>query len=219
MQILAPASRHFPSLSLRPSPRVASGRATSAVSISAIRTPVTAFKEAVRKFSAFRAQYDIKDLVRAEPVHIAAFVEERLRENSKPVEDQRLAVLRIRIYPCAIVSGNTFQVLEMEAAQGRLLTPTDDQTGGEITARKRQKLGLRQHGTDEGLGRVWERLKAHCDSAKRVTGSPSVDVLESGIKPSKDRNCSRSRFRCDRHSVAQTTSYLRPRYASRTIQN
>ena len=79
-------------------------------------------------------------------------------------------------------------------------------------------------GASDGTGLiiVWagqERLKAHCDSAKRVTGSPSVDVLESGVKPSKDRNCSRSRFRCDRRSAAQRTSYLRPRYANRTIQN
>jgi predicted permease len=35
-----------------------------------------------------------------------------------------------RIYPCAIVSGNAFQILEMGAAEGRLLSPTDDQTGG-----------------------------------------------------------------------------------------
>jgi hypothetical protein len=35
-----------------------------------------------------------------------------------------------RIYPGAIVSGNTFQVLELAPAQGRFLIPTDDQTSG-----------------------------------------------------------------------------------------
>jgi predicted permease len=35
-----------------------------------------------------------------------------------------------RIYPGAIVSGNTFQVLGLAPAEGRLLIPTDDQTGG-----------------------------------------------------------------------------------------
>jgi integrase/recombinase XerD len=51
--------------------------------------------KAVRKFTAFCAQHGIMDLAQAELVHIAAFVEHRLREHSKPVVNQRLAVLRM----------------------------------------------------------------------------------------------------------------------------
>ena len=35
-----------------------------------------------------------------------------------------------RIYPGAFVSGNAFQILKMAPAEGRLLIPADDQTGG-----------------------------------------------------------------------------------------
>jgi len=37
----------------------------------------------------------IEDLARIEPVHIAAFVEDQLREHSRPTVKQRLAALRM----------------------------------------------------------------------------------------------------------------------------
>ena len=39
--------------------------------------------EAVRQFSVFSAVHGIKDLAQVEPVHVAAFVEDQLREHSK----------------------------------------------------------------------------------------------------------------------------------------
>ena len=94
IKILAPASLHFPALSPFTAQPQACKRLRDFFS-SNIRNQNTrrAYKEAVRKFSAFCTQHGIKDLAHAEPVHIAAFVEDRLRENSKPVENQRLAVL------------------------------------------------------------------------------------------------------------------------------
>ncbi len=54
-----------------------------------------AYQEAVRQFSAFCAQHGIVDLTQVEPVHVAAFVEEQLRQCSKPTVKQRLAALRM----------------------------------------------------------------------------------------------------------------------------
>jgi integrase/recombinase XerD len=54
-----------------------------------------AYLEAVRQFSAFCAQHGIGDLAQVEPVHVAAFVEDQLREHSKPTVKQRLAALRM----------------------------------------------------------------------------------------------------------------------------
>jgi integrase/recombinase XerD len=54
-----------------------------------------AYLEAVRQFSAFCAVHDIEDLAQVEPVHVAAFVEDQLREHSKPTVKQRLAALRM----------------------------------------------------------------------------------------------------------------------------
>jgi len=54
-----------------------------------------AYMEAVRQFSAFCAQHGIEDLAQVEPVHVAAFVEDQLREHSKPTVKQRLAALRM----------------------------------------------------------------------------------------------------------------------------
>ena len=54
-----------------------------------------AYMEAVRQFSAFCAQHGIGDLAQVEPIHIAAFVEDQLREHSKPTVKQRLAALRM----------------------------------------------------------------------------------------------------------------------------
>jgi integrase/recombinase XerD len=51
--------------------------------------------QAVRQFSAFCDAHGIEDLVQAEPVHVAAFLEDQLREHSKPTVKQRLAALRI----------------------------------------------------------------------------------------------------------------------------
>ena len=54
-----------------------------------------AYMEAVRQFSAFCAVHGIGDLAQVEPVHVAAFVEDQLREHSKPTVKQRLAALRM----------------------------------------------------------------------------------------------------------------------------
>jgi hypothetical protein len=54
-----------------------------------------AYMEAVRQFSAFCAQHGIEDLAQVEPVHVAAFVEDQLRQHSKPTVKQRLAALRM----------------------------------------------------------------------------------------------------------------------------
>src|SRR5260370_40213183 len=62
-----------------------------------IRNPNTrrAYREAVRQFSGFCAEYSIVDLAQVEPVHVAAFVEAQLRVHSKPTGKQRLAAVRI----------------------------------------------------------------------------------------------------------------------------
>jgi integrase/recombinase XerD len=62
-----------------------------------IRNPNTrrAYREAVRQFSAFCAEHDIKDLAQVEPVHVAAFVETQLKTQSKPTVKLRLAALRM----------------------------------------------------------------------------------------------------------------------------
>jgi len=52
-----------------------------------------AYMEAVRQFSAFCARHGIVDLAQVEPVHVAAFVEDQLRQCSKPTVKQRLAAL------------------------------------------------------------------------------------------------------------------------------
>ena len=54
-----------------------------------------AYMEAVLQYSAFCAQHGIGDLAQVEPVHVAAFVEDQLREHSKPMVKQRLAALRM----------------------------------------------------------------------------------------------------------------------------
>ena len=54
-----------------------------------------AYMEAVRQFSAFCAQHGIGDLAQVEPIHVAAFVEDQIREHSKPTVKQRLAALRM----------------------------------------------------------------------------------------------------------------------------
>ena len=43
-----------------------------------------AYLEAVRQFSAFCVVHGIEDLDQVEPIHVAAFVEDQLREHSKP---------------------------------------------------------------------------------------------------------------------------------------
>jgi integrase/recombinase XerD len=62
-----------------------------------IRNPNTrrAYREAVRQFSAFCAEHNIKDLAQVEPVHLAAFVETQLKTQSKPTVKLRLAALRM----------------------------------------------------------------------------------------------------------------------------
>jgi integrase/recombinase XerD len=54
-----------------------------------------AYLEAVRQFSAFCVVQGIEDLAQVEPVHVAAFVEDQLRQCSKPTVKQRLAALRM----------------------------------------------------------------------------------------------------------------------------
>jgi integrase/recombinase XerD len=70
-----------------------------------------AYLEAVRQFSAFCAQHGIDDLAQVEPVHVAAFVEDQLREHSKPTVKQRLAALRM-LFDWMVVG----QVLSMNPA-------------------------------------------------------------------------------------------------------
>jgi integrase/recombinase XerD len=54
-----------------------------------------AYMEAVRQFSAFCAEHGVLDIGQIEPIHVAAFVEEQLKECSKPTVKQRLAALRM----------------------------------------------------------------------------------------------------------------------------
>jgi len=65
--------------------------------ISHIRNPNTrrAYREAVRQFSAFCAENDIRDLAQVQPIHVAAFVETQLKLHSKPTVKLRLAALRM----------------------------------------------------------------------------------------------------------------------------
>ena len=95
MEILAPASR----TSL---PSLFTGRSEARKRMrdffsSHIRNKNTrrAYMEAVRQFSAFCIRHGIEDLAQVEPVHVAAFVEDQLREHSKPTVKQRLAALRM----------------------------------------------------------------------------------------------------------------------------
>jgi len=62
-----------------------------------IRNPNTrrAYREAVRQFSAFCAENDIRDLAQVQPIHVAAFVETQLKLHSKPTVKLRLAALRM----------------------------------------------------------------------------------------------------------------------------
>src|SRR3954468_11882293 len=50
-----------------------------------LRNPHTrrAYLEAVRQFSSFCAEMEIRDLGRVEPIHVAAFVDSQLRRNSR----------------------------------------------------------------------------------------------------------------------------------------
>ena len=95
MEMTAPASRtSLPSLfTVRPETR----KRLRDFFSSHIRNKNTrrAYLEAVRQFSAFCARHGIEDLAQVEPVHVAAFVEDQLREHSKPTVKQRLAALRM----------------------------------------------------------------------------------------------------------------------------
>jgi integrase/recombinase XerD len=90
---------HSPSASL---PAIFTARPESRTRLrdffsSHIRNPNTrrAYREAVRQFSAFCAEHNIKDLAQVEPVHVAAFVETQLKTQSKPTVKLRLAALRM----------------------------------------------------------------------------------------------------------------------------
>jgi integrase/recombinase XerD len=75
-----------------------------------------AYQEAVRQFSAFCAQHGIVDLAQVEPVHVAAFVEDQLREHSKPTVKQRLAALRM-LFDWMVV-GQVLSVNPAHAVRG-----------------------------------------------------------------------------------------------------
>ncbi len=75
-----------------------------------------AYQEAVRQFSAFCAQHGIGDLAQVEPVHVAAFVEDQLREHSKPTVKQRLAALRM-LFDWMVV-GQVLSVNPAHAVRG-----------------------------------------------------------------------------------------------------
>jgi integrase/recombinase XerD len=70
-----------------------------------------AYMEAVRQFSAFCAVHGVEELTQVEPVHVAAFVEDQLRQCSKPTVKQRLAALRM-LFDWMVVG----QVLAMNPA-------------------------------------------------------------------------------------------------------
>jgi integrase/recombinase XerD len=75
-----------------------------------------AYLEAVRQFSAFCAEHGIVDLAQVEPVHVAAFVEDQLREHSKPTVKQRLAALRM-LFDWMVV-GQVLSVNPAHAVRG-----------------------------------------------------------------------------------------------------
>jgi integrase/recombinase XerD len=75
-----------------------------------------AYLEAVRQFSAFCARHGIMDLAQVEPVHVAAFVEDQLREHSKPTVKQRLAALRM-LFDWMVV-GQVLSVNPAHAVRG-----------------------------------------------------------------------------------------------------
>ncbi len=83
-----------------------------------IRNPNTrrAYMEAVRQFSAFCVVHGIEDLAQVEPVHVAAFVEDQLREHSKPTVKQRLAALRM-LFDWMVV-GQILAVSPAQAVRG-----------------------------------------------------------------------------------------------------
>ncbi|MHB8302140.1 MAG: site-specific integrase [Acidobacteriaceae bacterium] len=84
-----------------------------------------AYMEAVRQFSAFCAQHGIGDLAQVESVHVAAFVEDQLREHSKPTVKQRLAALRM-LFDWMVVG----QVLPVNPEQLRVELYADPLQGG-----------------------------------------------------------------------------------------
>ena len=67
-----------------------------------IRYPNTrrAYREAVRQFSVFCAVHGIEDLAQVEPVHVAAFVEDQLREHTP--ERCSTALTPVSFPACAI---------------------------------------------------------------------------------------------------------------------
>ncbi len=75
-----------------------------------------AYMEAVRQFSAFCAQHGIGDLNQVEPILVAAFVEDQVREHSKPTVKQRLAGLRM-LFDWMVV-GQVFAVNPAHAVRG-----------------------------------------------------------------------------------------------------
>jgi len=85
-----------------------------------------AYMEAVRQFSAFCAEHGIVDLAQVEPVHAAAFVEDQLREHSKPTVKQRLAALRM-LFDWMVV-GQILPVNPAHAVRGPRHTQREGKT-------------------------------------------------------------------------------------------
>ena len=87
-----------------------------------IRNPNTrrAYREAVRQFSGFCTEHGIVDLAQVEPVHVAAFVEAQLKQNSKPTVKQRLAALRM-LFDWMVV-GQVLPVNPAHAVRGPKLS-------------------------------------------------------------------------------------------------
>ena len=83
-----------------------------------IRKPHTrrAYREAVRQFSAFCAEYGIVDLGQVEPVHVAAFVEAQLQLHAKLTVKLRLAALRM-FFDCMVV-GQVLRTNPAHAVRG-----------------------------------------------------------------------------------------------------
>jgi site-specific recombinase XerD len=100
-----------------------------------IRNPNTrrAYREAVRQFSSFCAEHGIMDLAQVEPVHVAAFVEAQLKQNSKPTVKQRLAAQRM-LFDWMVVVGLREATEAKRETRRRRVTPMPRALGGTVSA-------------------------------------------------------------------------------------
>lgn len=129
MEMLAPASpASLPSLfTVRPEAR----KRLRDFFSSHIRNKNTrrAYLEAVRQFSAFCAQHGIVDLAQVEPVHVAAFVEDQLREQFQAYGETK--------------AGSAADALRLDGRRpGALREPSSCGARAEAYAAERKDTGL-----------------------------------------------------------------------------